>query len=107
MHGWEYFQNLNMILIKEEFKTEEQAKEALRKFEKLVRVGMDARNKSEETWFLFCPITNDQCRRDCICFKEHMIIPYRPSRDHEMVLKVRDWECRNVQVNGLVYVEKA
>ncbi|HQN27668.1 MAG TPA: hypothetical protein PLT43_03880 [Mesotoga sp.] len=113
MRDWKYFAALNNNLLESKYATQERARDAITKFEQFVKNGLRARNMHEDEWYYFCPITGKQCRTDCVCFKEHSIIP-RSSRQpsssgafvEEKWFSVKNWECTNVQVSGIVYIER-
>lgn len=120
MDNWKAFAEMNRNLLQSRHSTEEQCREAIKKFEKYVEIGMNARSFAPEAWYLFCPIYGGQCRTDCLCFKEHM--PYKEVTyiydeknqkvydlekkefKHTTKWRAMDWRCTHVLVEGVLMV---
>jgi hypothetical protein len=109
-----FWQKHNVKMVNEKYSTEDAAKAVLAEFLKRMRASSDLHQKNEVTNYLFCPIMGAWCRMDCVCYKEHTITQIKTQKwntsqsayDVEDYWKIRDWECRNVLINGVIGVEQ-
>lgn len=105
---YKFWSERNRLLITKDYMSEEDAKAALKSFERQLSASADAHGIDPESNYYFCPIINGTCRKACICYKEHMVVTRwdRAQTPAKQIFKITDWECRNIQVTGLVYIEK-